>query len=227
MKIYENIYIGSFIYQLGIEVGKRNLEDMSSLNLFQQTPSDSILSDLITSVNNRFMIIEFKRDNDIDNKELNKFFELFEELEEEYESYDEELFEISLLCHYIGIGETQREKAEINFYRYLTNFTENRDEILNDFISQFLSPSNIELGVTANEFKKYIMFLQAIYEKESTSTGGIIISKNDEGIIMIPTENIQELVLNIDNSFEEIKEKELLDIICSSPTRSENRNNNM
>ncbi|GEM_PF-1906140 len=39
MNIYENIYIGSFIYQLGIEVGKRKLENMSSINLFQQTPS--------------------------------------------------------------------------------------------------------------------------------------------------------------------------------------------
>lgn len=200
MNIYENIYIGSFIYQLGIEVGKRKLENMSSINLFQQTPSDCKLSDLISSVGGRYLIIEFKR-NDADKKEDEKSKKLINALKNEENRH---LIDISKSCHYIGIG-TTKDKATIDFYKYLDYFTNKNKENKIDFINRFLTQHNngkntLNIGISNyNDFIEYIKFLQRIYKnKRKTSTGGIIIHKDKNGkLFMLPTNNIEELILNI------------------------------
>lgn len=210
MKIYENIYIGNFIYQLGIEVGKKNIENMSSLNLFQQTPSDSILSDLIATVNNRFMIIEFKRDNS-DIKERDKFIEFFLNVENTEKKYAEQIVNISQSCHYIGIGKLTDEST-ISFYEYINHFTEQKTSEITNFIDKFLPPykDNMKLGTNAKNFQDYILFLQKIYEEGyNTSTGGIIVSQDTNGkTTMLPTDNIVELILQINKSFENLMKKE-------------------
>ena len=134
MNIYENIYIGSFIYQLGIKVGKKGLENKSAVNLFQQTPADSKLSDLIQSVNGTYLIIEFKRDS-ADKKENKKAKKLEEELNKPENIH---LIEISESCHYIGIG-TITNEATINFYKYLKYFKDNELFEIDNFIDNFLN----------------------------------------------------------------------------------------
>ena len=216
MNIYENIYVGSFIYQLGIQVAKKELENMSSVNLFQQTPSDCKLGDLIPSVNGTYLIIEFKRES-ADKKENEKVKILNFELTKEE---NEHFIEISKSCHYIGIGTIENE-AKINFYKYLEYFTEENPSIRKDFIEQFIHPYNknpsremenlyklLKIGTENYEnFIEYLEFLQKIYKTDrKSSTGGIIIHKDETGkLSMLPTNNIEELIRNIHKSINELK----------------------
>lgn len=61
ISIYENQFIGSFIYSMGVITGKRELPVTDSINLLQQTPGDRIIGDLFTKWQGRNFIVEFKR----------------------------------------------------------------------------------------------------------------------------------------------------------------------
>ena len=216
MNIYENIYIGSFIYQLGIKVGKKGLENKSAVNLFQQTPADSKLSDLIRSVNGTYLIIEFKRDS-ADKKENKKAKKLEEELKKPENIH---LIEISESCHYIGIG-TIINEATINFYKYLKYFKDNELFEIDNFIDNFLNHNKKlsfkeilyeynKVGINnSQKFLEYIKFLQKIYNSGiKSSTGGIIIHKDENGrLSMLPTDNIENLIKNIDKTIHTLQNK--------------------
>lgn len=216
MNIYENIYIGSFIYQLGIKVGKKGLENKSAVNLFQQTPADSKLSDLIQSVNGTYLIIEFKRDS-ADKKENKKAKKLEEELNKLENIH---LIEISESCHYIGIG-TITNEATINFYKYLKYFKDNELFEIDNFINNFLNHNEKlsckeilygynKVGINnSQKFLEYIKFLQKIYNSGiKSSTGGIIIHKDENGrLSMLPTDNIENLIKNIDKTIHTLQNK--------------------
>ncbi|MBF0354941.1 MAG: hypothetical protein HQL43_06880 [Alphaproteobacteria bacterium] len=75
MDVYENIVIGSFLYGLGLKmgVGAGGLgSEPTSISLFQQTPLDRPLSDLLFANPRIIRIFEFKRRDNESNKELVK-----------------------------------------------------------------------------------------------------------------------------------------------------------
>jgi hypothetical protein len=97
---------------LGIIVGQREQEHYSSVNLFQQTPADKTYGDLLTSVNGKYLLIEFKRkSNSNDKKEKNKANTLKEKLLE--------MRQISKQCHFLGIGDENGESCTIEYYPYV------------------------------------------------------------------------------------------------------------
>lgn len=211
MNIYENMYIGSFIFQLGIIVGQRKQEHYSSVNLFQQTPADKTYGDLLTSVGGKYLLIEFKRkQNSEDKKEKDKAKTLTEKLTD--------LKQISHQCHFLGIGDENGTNCIIEYYPYVDFFNGNSKKYDN-FIEKFLKPKkkniveqfvsdwedNLEVvGVNHDEFKKYLDILKSIYmDDHSSSAGGIIICVEQDGTIgMIPTEDISELIKKLNDNIE-------------------------
>ena len=74
MTLYENTFIGSFLYGLGIEVGTSSQERplVTGVDLLQQTPLDQSLADLLIKAPDYVSIIEFKRRENRSDKEANK-----------------------------------------------------------------------------------------------------------------------------------------------------------
>jgi hypothetical protein len=217
MALYENVYIGTFIYLLGIEVGKRGLENNSSVNLFQQTPVDATLNDLITGVNGKFLIIEFKRIQNKDNKEKEKATKLIKKLDK-----DSSLSTISEQCHYLCIGNENSDNI-FDFYEYAKYFQDREDILIEDFISKYIdvrvdnphdsvhqdvyifAESLPQFGVEHKDFLTYLQLLKDIYNESGVegSSGGIILSNDNGNIGMLPTDNIQELVLKLEQRIEQ------------------------
>lgn len=75
MDIYENVVIGSFLFGLGLKMGigsgPRGSEP-TSVSLFQQTPLDRPLSDLLFANPRIIRIFEFKRRSNDSDKEVTK-----------------------------------------------------------------------------------------------------------------------------------------------------------
>jgi hypothetical protein len=62
LKLYENIVIGNYLFDLGVEMAKAQPElPLISLNLLQQTPADRTLADVLLANDGVCRIIEFKR----------------------------------------------------------------------------------------------------------------------------------------------------------------------
>lgn len=223
MALYENIFIGTFLYMLGIEVGKKHDGGNSSVNLFQQTPADSTLSDLISSVNGKFVILEFKRESNKDDSKEKAKYQL---LEQEFQDpNNKKLLDISHKCHFMAIGiENQKdEQASIHFssyYKYFSN--QNIYFVLIDFFKYFLGDDamnkenkmknilrqvdflNKEIGVYGREFNLYIKLLNKIYSSDrNSSSGGLILAKNKDGELGIfPTNDIYALIQSIDQKLD-------------------------
>lgn len=68
---YENTFIGSFLYGLGIEIGASSADHplVTGVDLLQQTPLDQSLADLLIKAPCYVSIIEFKRSENRDEKE--------------------------------------------------------------------------------------------------------------------------------------------------------------
>ena len=64
IEIYENIFIGNFIYILGVQIGMALSHDKIPLpacvNLLQQTPADKYLGDMLASFPGVSFLIEFE-----------------------------------------------------------------------------------------------------------------------------------------------------------------------
>ena len=130
------------------------------------------------------------------------------------------LIEISESCHYIGIG-TITNEATINFYKYLKYFKDNELFEIDNFIDNFLNHNKKlsfkeilyeynKVGINnSQKFLEYIKFLQKIYNSGiKSSTGGIIIHKDENGrLSMLPTDNIENLIKNIDKTIHTLQNK--------------------
>ncbi|SKB79875.1 hypothetical protein [Malaciobacter marinus] len=203
MNIYENIYLGTFIYKLGIETQKSGLVNDSSVNLFQQTPSDETLSDLITGINGKYLIIEFKKDKE-DKKEIVKY----NRLNDKIISSSPEMEEISNQCHYLGVGKDN----DINFYNYIDYFENSSSKKNTNFIKNYLDlnkNNDEQIGIkSANNFVKYLRFLQKTHKSNrSYSTSGLIVAQNGKGQIgLVGAENIESLIKTLDLSLNKNKD---------------------
>lgn len=58
---YENQVIGKFLFDFGYYVGDAKKKTAGTVNLFQQTPLDPALSDLLIGADSRFFLLEFKQ----------------------------------------------------------------------------------------------------------------------------------------------------------------------
>ena len=214
-KIYENIYIGKFIFLLGVVSERQRLASSKELNisidLYQQTPADPKIGDFFSSLDGRNLIIEFKKDSDsIDSKELGKQDALLESLKEKN---DNVLHKLSYYSHFLGIGENDGGKsAGVKFRSYLPykDFKHVSFPML-DFIDRYCKGDNVDflikdgkaiqshIGCDGNRFNEYLELLASLYKSDrSASTGGLIVNISEEGNInCLSVPDIQNLVLTL------------------------------
>lgn len=73
LKLYENIVIGRYLFDLGVKMAKLRPDlPLISVNLLQQTPLDSTLGDVFLANAGVCRIIEFKREGKLTKKEMKK-----------------------------------------------------------------------------------------------------------------------------------------------------------
>lgn len=71
---YENVFIGNFLYGLGLAIGTRSQggELPACINLLQQSPMDPLLGDVMVEFDGTLRLLEFKRSKNESVKERDK-----------------------------------------------------------------------------------------------------------------------------------------------------------
>lgn len=220
-KIYENIYIGVFIYLLGaISERKRiqsNTPSKVSIGLYQQTPFDPKIGDFFGALDGRMIIIEFKKDDaSLGYDEIGRQHDLANLLLD-----NPELFLLSTHSHFIGIGTQENQTATITLKSYApleSMFDEcKRTSItMNSFIENYCHGKKANIFTYMDEqplhfigyegayFLEYLKILASLDKNKGSSGSGILfisIQKNGE-IQCIPTDSIQTLVSMFEQSIE-------------------------
>lgn len=214
-KIYENIYIGKFIFLLGVVSERQRLssseESNISIDLYQQTPADPKIGDFFSSLNGRNLIIEFKKDDEsIDDKEMEKQSSLLDSLTKKN---DPELLKLSYYSHFLGIGVNDGgNKADIKIQSYLPykDFEHTLFSML-EFIDDYCQGEEVKfltkedraiqsnIGCNSDRFSEYLELLASLYKSgRSTSTGGLIVNISEDGRInCISVPDVQNLVIKL------------------------------
>jgi hypothetical protein len=206
-KIYENVFIGSFIYSLGFKAGTQhpqgNIHPVS-INLFQQTPTDRLIGDLFGSLSGRNFIVEFKATNYLDEKEEEKQFALIKAI-----AKVPALGDLSRAAHFFAGGITmEKDEATLNFCSYIEAGGEPKVHSLNAFCEGIFAGKiqyknegvTYPIGVNGEDIKLYLQLLAELYrgDRRSSSGGLIINASNDGKITYLSTNNIFELTLTLD-----------------------------
>ncbi|NIV97634.1 hypothetical protein GWN26_00150 [Candidatus Saccharibacteria bacterium] len=200
-KIYENIFVGMFLYSLGIAAGIRFKEGHKlppmSINLYQQTPADRLIGDLFASFGGRSFIIEFKReDRASDPKERAKY----ELLKTTLYSDFEHLKNVSLYSHFFAsasISEQNEPNIWLKPYIFLIH-KKFESFSLKSFIDGVLDGELnyggteegpfFPVGCSGDSLREYLSLLGKLYLPADSNVslsncGGLIINISKEGAL--------------------------------------------
>lgn len=215
-KIYENVYIGKFIFLLGMIAERERKSGVKasnfSINLYQQTPRDPTIGDFFSSLNGRNLLIEFKKDQkSIDIGEIEKQKEIGEKL---ISADNQELATLSYSSHFIGVGiSNEGISFDINFNSYplirhlqpnsfpMLDFIEKyvRGDRLSNFFSNGTNAEKHTIGYNGDLFLQYLDLLASLYDGgRASSTGGLIVNLSEDGNInCLSFPDIQSLFLKL------------------------------
>jgi len=192
--IYENVFIGNFIFILGAQIGmalrdQKQQEIPMCINLLQQTPVDKLLGDMLADFPGCSFLIEFKRDRNNDRKEKRKVGILRNALKN-----DCEMENISRLAHWFIQIKDGKDSLETNVVPYL-DLEQVNMEIESKSFESFIKEIVIEImktpdredaqtiGVSSNEMSKYLKLLKKAYGSMGVKSGGIIINLSKNGTL--------------------------------------------
>lgn len=214
-KIYENVYIGNFIYACGKFIGFK--QGNGAVNLYQQTPNDKYVGDLMMSNECKHIIIEFKKD-ELDivtewQKPHRK--KLIENLSYECNEKDNySLDNIASQAHFLGFPNEKFQLTFTSYYHYFSNRSKNEFIEFNMFIESFyeneiknfdmlfdVNFSKHRIGVNTKDFAEYLGFLNdKSNDGVSGGIGGLMLttSKKSKEMIIVPFNNIKQLVILLD-----------------------------
>ena len=195
MKLYENVAIGNFLYGLGLSIGNnvKTENQLSVINLLQQTPQDTELGDALLEFPEVVKLIEFKNKDGSFKKEKRKVNTLKAAL-----GNDTRKLEISRETHWY-IETAPFEKECLNkIVPYLDAF-ENEDSIhtfesfINEIVQEIVDPS---LNIEEEEYRDYLSLVAKCNGGSGGGTGGIIVSFSQEkGLRYVQFANTMELRL--------------------------------
>ncbi len=184
--IYENTYIGTFIYLFGYYAGINGVEKLTSFNLYQQTPTDKTIGDLLSSIGGRNFIFEFKRTKNRIKTELDK---KQRERLLQFLMKNPEYSLLSRKLHFIAYPEDN--DFMIDYYIRVANINSLDPQSFNSFCNGILKDSlgfyskgiSERIGGTHEELKKYISLLSQFSPPSKKSGGrypGIMVNYNKE-----------------------------------------------
>ncbi|MEQ2355456.1 hypothetical protein [Pseudoalteromonas piscicida] len=192
---YENIYLGNFIFALGFQAAhtKKGLSD-KCIQLVQQTPDDTKLSDLFVNWSGKSFILEFKRDQSKVGTELEKEAKKKLNLLLNHPS-NTYIREISNKSHFLGFG----LENGLGFVRYSTINTDISSYISLGKFCEAIVGGNYDLGLNYQELKEYLAFIESATESTTSGCGGFILNiADDGGLMMLPFDNIELLSQELD-----------------------------
>lgn len=204
--LYENQYIGVFLYSLGYFACQNDLT-LDTVSMMQQTPLDTTYGDLLTSWQGRNFIFEFKRSEDEVCEEFTKPAKL--KLLQNLASNDELrlLADKGHLICYPSIIQYSTQFVNHQYSKIKNDKSQSGTMrfTYNEFVIQYLlNPRN---GLNLEELSTYTEFMQACSGKEGAKVSGMLINVDHEGLMhFIQFDNIIELI----SEYEKAKENKLI-----------------
>lgn len=192
--IYENLYIGSFILALGYKLGQvaEDSDPLAGVNLYQQTPGDPLLGDLVTHLTGKTTLLEFKRDRKGIKEELHK--DISVKWLDGIQGADRHLSE---RCHFLSFPEPLGGgQVDLRFCPYLalptflplgeqktlkTKYFEfdgsPEPKECQDFIDGLVEGT---IGVAPDEFQSYIHLLDGLSGGGGGGKGALLVNFGDD-----------------------------------------------
>ncbi|HLO63482.1 MAG TPA: hypothetical protein VK165_11045 [Azonexus sp.] len=198
MSLYENQHIGQFLISLGYEIGRRNLNINCSANLLQQTPLDAPLADIHVGPDDRFVMIEFKKEGATDS-EVQKdgirehVIKKICNLPMGYARLTS-LMHCSARSHWLAESTICNDQPDATFKAYLLLFKPlitnshgsdwlKRYDSINDFVHGLFDECDDFIGVTRDEFQEYLDYLLKEADGITPSnTDWLILKANNGGL---------------------------------------------
>ena len=224
--IYENVFIGNFIYILGVKIGinycKSGLkkEFPACVNLLQQTPVDYKFADLLTTLGGVSFLIEFKSRKNKKSKEPEKRDKL-----DKYIGKDVQMRKVSRLAHwFIQIDGSKEVETKVVPYLDMDKPEElveadGFDYFIEKIIEIIFNSTNdreaLDIGVTAEIMLDYLKYLGDAFKKTSGSNnyslGGLIINVTPDGGLkyVVLNDITQALDLKLKLTISQIRENTL------------------
>jgi hypothetical protein len=194
--LYENQYIGAFIYALGLISGRRRQGGVEGFSLIQQTPADRGLADMFAKWRGRCLLWEFKRDRHEIKDEMGKPAK-WKVLTELQKAENHMLRTIGDRCHFLACGKERRTQLgltiDIEFFPYSVAFTQKETGALGwpmsleRFVGNIVSKDGNapgEIGVDDEPFDDYVEFLQRCTEAPS-GVNGVAVKIDARGRVLL------------------------------------------
>lgn len=217
MNIYENTAIGNFIYMMGYMQGRMaqqhpKNEVVFASNLFQQTPLDSSFADYFCKVSDFSVLIEFKRSQNHDSKEMIKRNRLVYALNSR-----RELEPISKLGHWLAmVGKDNDGNDRDQLTPYIAQVGAGHS--FYSYIASFLSKAikdqyigGLRIGLPSSEMSEYLDFVKSVNQSSRSSGGAVFVAsvtKNGE-LKYAALPDIQSLFLTKEKVLELINQKSI------------------
>ena len=211
--IYENVFIGNFIYALGVKIGINSCQSEfkkeipACVNLLQQTPIDYKFADLLTSFGGVSFLIEFKSRENKKRKEPKKRDKL-----DKYIGKKWQMREVSRLAHwFIQVDGSKGVETKVVPYldmdeQKVLDEAYGFDYFIEKIIEKIFNlPSDrevLDIGVTVETMSKYLKDIAKAFPKggsQKESLGGLIINVTPDGrlIYVVVNDITQALELTI------------------------------
>lgn len=181
---YENIIIGNFLYGLGFNVARLSGSTVppACINLLQQTPLDSKLSDVLINLGGAVRLLEFKRTSNKSDKEENKAEILRLVLREQ-----PHLIPVSRAVHWhVLSGLTGvAQDVDVTLSKYIDIAAEAEVMTLAAFtsITAHKMIREPELEPSQRLVDAYLKCVVEMASASGSSNGGIVVHVSDEGEI--------------------------------------------
>ncbi|MBB1488766.1 hypothetical protein [Oceanospirillum sediminis] len=221
MKLYENVVIGNFLYGLGHSIGNaiKGKQQLSVINLLQQTPADKELGDMLLEFPGVVRLIEFKNRTSSLSKEKDRCEQLSIQIGD-----NDELQKISRDIHWYVETEPFKELCLNNINPYLDAFSGNESKHTIESFIESITKSVIdpEIKISSSKLEAYLALVSTCQGEGEVGTGGLIVSVGEEGLRYLQFADIMQLrlqhkdyVLQVKNEYDSImrrrpeKEKKL------------------
>ncbi|KVN28025.1 hypothetical protein [Burkholderia stagnalis] len=182
MKIYENVVVGNFLYALGFAIrARQSVQSMPSVvNLLQQTPSDTLLGDLLLQFPGVVRLLEFKVDENRSSKERARHASLSSAL-----SADPALSLISRRIHwYIEAGLSEVESLAVRAVPYLDAYPRTKPRGRFEPFIEALADEVVYGRSAKGEAEaamEYIRWVKRLQGEGKVGTGGLLLVANADG----------------------------------------------
>ena len=175
--LYENQYIGAFIYALGLHAGSsKGPESLNALSLMQQTPLDTQFGDLFTAWEGRSFLFEFKRtEKDAKTEfEKNSKKNLIPSIQA-----NTGINALSLRAHFLCYARDEERNTTLLFQQYaLTKNHVSQEGVPRESLAAFIPKilENKDCGLTFDQMTTYKKFLLENLGHASSSVSGAVIN---------------------------------------------------